>query len=121
MNLYERYLLAKENVKKAEEELTQLQCELYVKFESQLPKDTGTFSTEDGDFKIKIEKKESITVDQKLASVVGIAFRTKYELDKKEYKNLSDEDKKRVDECLTTKPVKPSFTVEKIVEGEVND
>lgn len=114
MSIYEKYLTAKKELDAAKKRLEETQVELYSKFSDSLDFDTGTFSHEDDGFSIKIIKKESIKVDQDLASVVGIGFKKEYKLDKKIYKKLSDEDKKRVDECLTTKPAKPTFLVERV-------
>lgn len=118
MSIYEDYLKAKEEADAAKKNLEQMQVKLYEQFQKDLNQigDTSTFTYEDENegFKVSITKKESVKVDQKLASVVDIGFRKKYELDKKEYKNLSDNDKRRVDECITTKPGKPGFKVERI-------
>lgn len=114
MNIYEQYLKAKAELDTAKKNLEELQIALYNKFSEKLNFDTGTFMTEDSGFKVSIVKKETVTVDQALASVVGVGFDAKYSLSKKKYKLLSDQDKHRVDECLTTKPAKPSFKVEKL-------
>lgn len=117
MTIYEQYLQAKQQVDEAKANLEKCQVELYKLYQDRLDEiDVGTLSAEDSGYKVTIVKKESTSVDQKLADVVQIGFRKKYELDKTSYKKLTAEDKKRVDECLTTKPAKPSFKVEKIDE-----
>lgn len=119
MSVYERYLEAKSELDAAKKRFENYQVELYNRFQNDLNKlDTGTFSAEDRGYRVKIIKKESVSVDQKLASVVDIGFRKKYELDKAGYKKLTKADQKRVDECLTTKPAKPTFSVERIEEDE---
>lgn len=113
LSIYEDYLEAKELMAVAKKTLEDSQVALYNHYTSDLNFDNGIINFEEPGFKIKITKGESIAIDQKLASVVGVGFRTKYELDKASYKKLDDADKKRVDECLTTKPKKPSFIVER--------
>lgn len=117
ISLYERYLQAKERLDDARRELEDLQIELYTQFESDLNRigDTATLSLEDQGFKVKIQKKETVQVNHALAAIVGIGFRQKFELDKITYKKLSDDQKIRVDECIITKPAKPTFIVERIL------
>jgi len=116
MNLYEQYLEAKKELDQAKRNMEEVQVAIYEKhFDAIGQIDYGsTLSTEDMGFKVKIVKKETVAVDQDLAKVIGLGFKAKYSLDKTAYKKLSVEDKKRVDECLTTKPAKPTFTVEAI-------
>lgn len=118
MSLYEEYLYLLDRKKSIDAAILAKQVDIYNQFKMELDnKPKGTFNFESSGFKVKIVKKETIIVDQRLASVVEVGFRKKYELDAKEYKGLSDEDKRRVEECITTKPGKPSFTVERIEDG----
>jgi hypothetical protein len=118
MNLFEQYEKAQVDLENAKEKVQELQVTLYNRYVDDLNRiDTGTFSREDSGFNINIIKKETTTVDQTMADVVGIGFKKKYSLDKTAYKKLSSEDQRRVDECLTTKPAKPSFSVERIDNG----
>jgi len=93
------------------------EVEIYKNFANQLDKEEGSFNIVNEGYKVKIVKKNKIVVDQmKAAQLSDIAFKAKYSLDKKAYKLLSDDDKSAVDDCLTTSPAKPSFTVEKLEE-----
>ena len=114
MNLYEKYQAAEKAVKDAQSELDMIKAEIYTKHMESLESiDYGkSFTTEEDGFKVSITKKETVSVDQTLASVVELGFNKKYSLNKTAYKKLSAEDQKRVDECLTTKPAKPGFKVE---------
>ena len=116
--LFENYLKVKKELDEKKKELESLQASLYSLFQGELEcVDYGkTFSTELSGYKITIIKKESISVDQEMADVIGLGFKKKYTLDKKAYNRLDKEDQKRVDECLTTKPAKPTFKVEVIDE-----
>lgn len=115
MNVYEKFLHAKAMAENANTELDNAKIDLYSHFANQLsPELTGSNTFEQDGYKIKITKKVSTSVDQKLASVVEVGFTKKYQLSKSAYNKLNDADKKRVDECLTVKPAKPGFEVEKL-------
>jgi len=112
-DLLEKFLDIKAKIKALEDEKLSVEIALYELHQEKLnEKAEGTFNFACDNYNLKIVKKETITVDQDLADVIGVGFRRKYDLDKTVYKSLSAEDKKRVDECLTTKPSKPSFSVE---------
>ena len=113
--MYNRYIEVCDLIKTLQDEKLQLEADMYTKHADKMSeKETGTINVEDEGFKLTVIKKESVSVDQEMASVVGIGFKIKYEFSKTEYNKLSSDDKKRVDECLTTKPAKPSFTLVKI-------
>lgn len=115
MDIYQQYLKAKEEVNQANKNLEEIQVSLYNKFNDELSQiETGIFSKEDGKYKIKIIKKESVSVDQKMAESLGFGFKKKYEYSATEFKKLTDEQLKMAIKCLTTKPSKPSFSVEEI-------
>lgn len=114
MDIYRKHLIVVENYKQAQKALDDSKIELYTHHLKDLNFDTGTANFEEEGYKIKIVKKESVTVDQTLASVIGVGFSIKYALDKTAYKKLDALEQKRVNECLTHRPSKPTFTVEKI-------
>ena len=116
MNLFEQYEQAKTELAKAKNTLDDIQAQLYTLYIEEIDAiDYGkTFSTETSGFKVKIVKKETITVDQKLADELGFGFTKKYSFSKKAYTSMISSDKKRVDECLTSSPSKPTFTVERL-------
>ena len=114
MNLLNDYieLVAKEKSIKAQ--LLELQKEIYIKFKKDVDTvETGVVNCPCEGFKVKITKKQTPSVDQELASTMNFGFGIKYSLDKKEYKTLSEEQKKSVDECISYKPAKPSFSIER--------
>ena len=116
--LFDNYIKLKKELDEKKKELESIQAALYSLFQGEMDNTEygKTFSTEMSGYKISIVKKESISVDQEMADVIGIGFKKKYTLDKKAYNKLDKEDQKRVDECLTSKPAKPSFKVEVIDE-----
>ena len=116
MNLFDEYEQAKINLDQAKAKLDDLQAQVYTLFIDEIDTiDYGkTFSTESNGFKVSIVKKETIAVDQQLADVLGFCFKKKYSLDKTAYNKLTNDDRRRVDECLTSKPAKPTFKVERL-------
>lgn len=114
MNLLNDYinLVAKEKAIKAQ--VVELQKEIYIKFKKDVDTvETGVVNCPCEGFKVKITKKLTPSVDQELAATMNFGFGIKYSLDKKEYKDLSKEDQVKVDECITYKPAKPSFSIER--------
>lgn len=115
MNIYENYLDLQQKKKELDATILDVQCQLYqIKEASFNAVDSGTIHYEDeaAGFKLSITKKMNIKVDQKLAEVVGVGFTRKLSFNKTAYLKLNDADRKRVDECLTETPGKPSFKVE---------
>lgn len=114
-DIFEKYLRLLNEKNKLEVQISEHQVKLYnlnaVRFNET---DSGTVHYEQDGFKLSVVKKETVKVDQKMAEVVGMAFSSKYSLNKKKYDMLSESDRKRVDECLTTAPGKPTFKVEVI-------
>lgn len=114
MNLYEKHLSLRDEKKKIEAQLLETEVAIYEENMALLSeKDEGVINIPVDGFKVKVTKKMTVSVDQKLADIIKIGFRAKYDLDKKEYAKLNDDQKKSVDECLTTKPAKPSFSIER--------
>ena len=115
MSIYKDYLSAQDEMKELKQRIETMQIEIYTKNAEKFNAvDLGTVNLEEGGYKIKVVKKETVSVDQTMAAVVGLAFTSKFSLNKKEYAKLSVDNQKRVDECLTTKPSKPTFSVELI-------
>ena len=74
----------------------------------------GTATIIEGDYMVKVVTRMNYKVDQEMAANIGgKVFRCKYELDKKEFDRLDEEDKGLVEGALTTTPAKPSFTIVK--------
>ena len=110
--MYQEFLDTKRQIEELEAKKLQIECAIYEKHQANLKQGSNTID-EDG-FKIKITLKDTIKVDQVKAQLVPFGFRIKFELDAKAYKNLTDEEKKVVDECTTVTPAKPYFQVEKL-------
>lgn len=114
MNIYNDYLELVAKEKEIKKQILDLQCAIYEAHQKELDNmETGTFNASNEGFKIKIVKKLTPSVDQELAGTVSCGFSVKFALDKKEYKTLNDVQKLLVDACMTYKPAKPSFTIER--------
>ena len=103
-NMFEIYLRLQKEKKVIEEEISDCQVFMYNMNAKRFDEtDNGTVHYEQDGYRLSVVKKETVKVDQKMAEVVGLAFSKKYSI---------EEDRKRVEECLTTAPAKPSFKVE---------
>ena len=104
-----RYMEIKKKMAELDSELDTIKAALYVEavFNG---KDSCTFE-KDG-FKIRIQKKENVKVDQDKAKLHPNLFKVKYEYNAK----LAKDNEAIVNECITTSVGKPSFTVEKLDE-----
>ena len=116
-NIYERLEELKVKKKAIEADMLTCQVEIYTKHAAVFnTKDIGTVNAIDTDlgYKVTVVKGESVEVDHVKAAQVKFGFRAKYSLDSAVYKALTGVDKRAVDDCITTKPKKPTFKVEKI-------
>ena len=109
---YEKAMIMKKQVDASLDELKGMILDMY---EDQV-KTIGSKTINEGPYKMTITKKMTVKVDQQLASVVGVGFKKEYKFSRTDYKKLSESDQKRVDECLTEKPAKPSFKFERVGE-----
>lgn len=114
MNHYDKWIALKAQQEQIAKELLDTEVAIYNEFaETFNTKSKGTFHVLPPGYKVTVVKRENVKVDQAMAEAIGFGFRKKYELDAKEYKDLSEEKKKLVDQALTTTPGKPTFTVER--------
>lgn len=115
MNLYEQYESLCSQEKELKRQKEELQIAIYTKNADKFnSKEEGTVNVEEDGFKVSVIKKINYTVDQTLASVIGVGFINKFSLDKSAYKNATGIDRVRIDECLTTKAAKPTFKIERL-------
>lgn len=115
MNNVQKFMEVVEQIKKLTDEKLQLEIELYKEnLEKMNGKEEGTVNVDYSEIgiRLKVIKKMTCTVDQDLADKIQLAFRKKYELDKKAYSSLDDDMKREVDKALTFKPSKPTFSIE---------
>jgi len=120
-NLFKNWIEKKNQLKKAKEELLEVEKRIYIENKDYLDnRPLGTSTIEDDEYILKVVKKETITIDQKKIIDLGLtnhcAIKVKYELDKRNYKNLSIPDKNVLNDVITTRPSKPAFNVE--IKGE---
>ena len=92
-----------------------VEVELYKKLMTQVkfPME-GTTNHIEGSLKLKIVSKLDVKVDQDIASTMPELFKTKYEYSKTLLKTLDDEQVQKLNEAITIKPGKPSFSVEEV-------
>ena len=102
-----RYIAIKKQMQELDNELDIIKASLYIEapFDG---KESCTFE-KDG-FKIRIQKKENVKVDQEKAKLHPTLFKVKYEYNAK----LAKANESAVNECITTSEGKPSFTVEEL-------
>jgi len=121
MSLYAAWITAKEEEKQATEKRRVIEDTLLAEWGN--PVDEGVKSFDDGDFKVKVTFRNSRTVDAEkmrdiafekgLESHLGVLLRWKAELNKKEWGRSSEEITGPLMEAITTKPSRPSFSIEK--------
>ena len=115
MNNYEKYINLKQRKKAIDDEMTECLAAIYTDHAALLEtKEEGAFKLPVENYKVTITKKLTVSVDQEMAAAVGMAFKPKYSIDKKLFATLNDEQKKSVNECLTTRPAKPQIKIEKL-------
>lgn len=112
-SLYQDYLDALNEQKIANGRVLELQRQIYTKNQALYDEQNeGTVKVEEDGFKVKVVKRMSVAVDQEKAAKQKKLFTCKYGFSKELYKTASDEEKTLIDQCLTRKPAKPSFSVE---------
>jgi len=119
MNVYQRFLEVQSEIKKFQEEKLELERQIYTKHMDEIKRvGVGTATIIEGDYMVKVVTRMNYKVDQAMAATLGgKVFRVTYELDKREFDKLDEEDKGLVEGALTTTPAKPSFT---IIKGQEN-
>ena len=99
-----RYMQIKKEMEQLDKELDQIKAALYT--EANFGDKSSCTFRKDG-YKINIQKKENVKVDQEKAAQVPHLFKTKFEYNAK----LAEKDLAKVNECITTSVGKPSFTI----------
>lgn len=74
----------------------------------------GTTNHEEGGLKLKVVNKLSYSVDQEIAATMPHLFKQKFEYSKTLLKGLDDTQVAMLNEAVTVKPSKPSFSVEEV-------
>ena len=99
----------KEKEREIKEERAFVEGQIYVMIESQL-NDDKTVKVEDGGYKLTVKPNYAVSVDQELARKYPNSFKVKYEMSYSQYKKVGG----AVDDIVTIKQNKPTFTVEMI-------
>lgn len=109
--MYARFLEIKKQMEQLDKELDSIKCEIFNKavFDGK-----SSTTINDGEYKIRIQQKESVTVDQGKAELFSHLFKKKFEFSKTMFDKFSNSDKDSVNSCITTKPAKPNFVIERI-------
>ena len=124
MNLYDKWLEAKETERQAVEARRAMEDELIQLFQVDDTKDGSKTYKPEG-YKVKVTTRLSRRVDADalidLASQAGIGqehlqalFRWKPEINLREWQNASPEITGPLAPAITTKPGRPSFSIEKV-------
>lgn len=95
------------------DQMLELEKKIYTHYSDALESKNSVSSKEEK-FKISIAKKESVKVDQELASKLDFGFNVERKFSKTLFNTLNDEQKRQVNKCLTTNPAKPSFKIEEL-------
>lgn len=115
--LSQKWIAAKEQEKKANEERLRVEIELYkaVMEQTEINKEgSTTLSDLVNGFKITITSGMNVAVDQAKAINAPYLFKTKFEYSKTVLKDLPAEMQDQVHDYITIKPSKPTFSVSKL-------
>jgi len=113
MELCKRFLEVQSQIKSLEATKLELEREMYKAHQEEIKRvGVGTANIIDGEYLLKVVTKVNYKVDQDMADKIGgLAFRRKYELDKKEFDRMNEVDRKLVESALTVSLAKPHFSV----------
>ena len=120
MNVYQRYLAKKNEVRKAKEELEEIEGELYTMHLDKIKKkeeEGGTVTVNDQGYKFKCALKFTYRIEskdgaEKLLQEGVKAFKHEIKFDKKAFTNLDIDQQEKVLSVMSVKSAKPSFSVE---------
>jgi len=120
MSLYSAWIEAKKEERAAQEKRRIIEDNLLDSWGN--PVEEGVKSFDDAGYKIKVtfrntrtvdaEKMRDIAFEKGLESHLGVLLRWKAELNKKEWDKTSFEITEPLMEAITTKPGRPSFSIE---------
>ena len=109
--LLEQWLELKAAERLAKEQREEVESQIYLLLKEDIP-DDGQSSWKYEGYKLVIKNNYSVSVDQEQAANFPSMFKTKYELSWSQYKK--SEQKNVLDNMVTIKAGKPTFTVESI-------
>lgn len=120
-DLYTQWLTAKFNEKQAQERRRELEDKIIAELDIDLQSE-GSKTITDGGYKVKIATRFTRSVDSDLlqevaaehglSSHLGTLFRWKPEINVKEWRNASQDITQPLQVAITTKPGRPSFSIE---------
>jgi hypothetical protein len=108
-DLLQKWLELKSAERKAKEEREEVEVQLYMELKDQMNEEAQATWNFDG-YKLVIKPNYTVSVDQEQAAQCPEYFKTKYEMTYAQYKKLDE--KFRVDNIVTIKQTKPTFSVE---------
>lgn len=108
-DLLEQWLELKAAERKAKEEREEVEVKLYMELKDQMNEESQATWNFDN-YKLVIKPNYTVSVDQEQAAQCPEYFKTKYEMTYSQYKKLDE--KFRVDNIVTIKQTKPTFSVE---------
>ena len=107
-DLLEELIDVKSKEKALKEEREQLEAQIYLLLKDEMKEDSQTTWNIDN-YKLVIKPNFAVSVDQVKAAIVFDKFKVKYEMSYSQYKKAID-----VDDIVTIKVNKPTFSVEMI-------
>lgn len=105
--LLQKWIDIKNIEKGLKEQREDIEAQIYMMVKDELPSD-GQKSFVYG-YKLTVKQNTSVSVDQEMAAKRPELFKVKYELSYSQYKKSTDQD--FLDNVITIKPTKPTFTV----------
>lgn len=103
----------KAQIRDLTEKLHEAEACIYTEFYDSLNPD-GSRTLESNGFKVTVTNSVTVKVDQEKAALTPSLFKVKYEFSKKNYGDMTDSEKKIIDDAIEIKNNKPNFKVEKL-------
>jgi len=107
--LLSKWLELKAAERSAKEQREEVEVQLYMELKDQMNEESQATWNFDN-YKLVIKPNYTVSVDQEQAAKCPEYFKTKYEMTFSQYKKMDE--KFRVDNIITIKQTKPTFTVE---------
>ncbi len=111
MDCYKEWLRLKAQIRELTEQLHEAEACIYTNLQEHVNPDGSVTLYPDG-YRVVITNSQTVKVDQEKAALAAHLFKTKYEFSKTLYNNLSEDDRRDVDEMIEIKNNKPNFKVE---------
>jgi hypothetical protein len=113
--MYAKWMSLKKEIGELTERLHEIEADIWVKAnELGQINPTGSKTFEVDGFKVTITHKDTVSVDQGIASLYPELFKLKFEYSKTMEKTFAPAEIAKLNEAITIKPAKPGFKVERV-------